>query len=46
MINEPADKTSAGFSASFGLDFVWKKSSPQKEDADDKLLSHSSEVKQ
>ena len=24
MINEPADEASAGFSASFGLDFVWK----------------------
>jgi len=30
MINEPADKISAGFSASFGLDFVWKKTVPKR----------------
>ena len=29
MINEPADEVSAGFSASFGLDFVWKRPSPK-----------------
>jgi len=30
MINEPADKTSACFSASFGLDFVWKNPVPKR----------------
>ncbi len=29
MINEPADEMSAGFSASFGLDFVWNKPFPK-----------------
>ena len=28
-INELADEAFAGFLASFGLDFVWKKSSPK-----------------
>jgi len=34
-INEPADEVSAGFSASLGLDFVWKK------DTNDKLSFYS-----
>ncbi|MCD6214916.1 MAG: hypothetical protein J7J46_08085, partial [Candidatus Desulfofervidus sp.] len=28
-ISQPADAASAGFSASFGLDFVWKKQFPK-----------------
>ena len=44
-ITEPADGASAGSSASFGLDFVWE-NNPPREDADDKLLSPSSDVKQ
>ena len=34
-INDPANEVSAGFSVSFGLDFVWR-NHRQKENADDK----------